>query len=322
MSSLKASIVVPTFNAGPGFENLLETLFVQETDFDYEVLVIDSGSTDDTVELAWGYGASVYRIPPSEFDHGATRNRGIGLSTGEYIALTVQDAVPLNGRWLATMVEALERDELVAGVYGRQIPRPGSDRFTRVLVNGWPTAGLSHREQFVGSPDHYRKLPAAERRKLATFDNVSSCLRRSIWEKIPFEKTSFGEDLRWGKEAVEAGYKIVYEPRSAVIHSHARGTTYDLRRHYVDQRVLLDLFGPSFSPALRSLPLNVLRSSVSLCCRLYKDGGAKGVTSTAPSTVKYAVLSQVGAYLGGVGHRLARTRPRLSAGLDLLLGGK
>jgi hypothetical protein len=90
----------------------------------------------------------------------------------------------------------------------------------------------------------------------------------------------------------------------------------------VDQRVLIDLFGPAFSSPLHSLPLNVLRSSVSLCRRLYKDGGTKTVASAAPSAMKYAVLSQVGAYLGGVGHRLSRTRPGLSSRLDLLLGGK
>ena len=322
MSPSKASVVVPTFNAGPGFRNLLEKLFVQETDFDYEVLVIDSGSMDGTVELARGYGASIHRIDPSEFDHGATRNRGIAFSTGEYIALTVQDAVPLDSRWLATMVEVLEQDDLAAGVYGRQIPRPESDEFTRVLVNSWPVAGLSRREQFAGSPERYRKLPADERRRLATFDNVSSCLRRSVWEEIPFEKTSFGEDVRWGKKAVEAGYKIVYEPRSAVIHSHDRGAMYDLRRHYVDQRVLLDLFGPSFSPTLLSLPSNVLRSTVSLCRRLYKGGSTKGVAPAALAAVKYAALSQVGAYLGGMGHRLARISPGLSSSLNLLLGRK
>lgn len=322
MSSPKASVVVPTFDAGPKFRDLLERLFEQETDFDYEVLVIDSGSTDGTVELARSSGAAVHQVPKSEFDHGATRNRGVELSAGEYVALTVQDAVPLDDRWLAKMVEDLERDGLVAGVYGRQVPRPESDEFTRLLVDGWPTASLTRREQFAGSPERYHGLPAAEQRELATFDNVSSCIRRPVWKGIPFRKTSFGEDVRWGKEVVEAGYKVVYEPGAAVIHSHPRGATYDLRRHYVDQRVLIDLFGPAFLPPLYSLPPNVLRSAASLCRRLYKAEGTENVAPAMLAAVKYAVLSQVGAYLGGVGHRLARTRPELSARLDLLLGGK
>lgn len=106
-----------------------------------------------------------------------------------------------------------------------------------------------------------------------------------------------------------------------MIHAHDRGVLYDLRRHYVDQRVLLDLFGPALSSPPRSLPLNVLRSSASLCRRLYKDGGVQSVVPGAPSAVKYAVLSRIGACLGVVGHRLDRKRPRLSEALDLLLAG-
>jgi rhamnosyltransferase len=188
----KVSVVIPTLNAGPGFGDLLAMLSAQETGFGYEVLVIDSGSTDGTVELARRYGAVVYTFPRSEFGHGATRNLGISLSRGEYVAFVVQDAVPLDGLWLAVMVENLEGDDLVAGVYGRQVPRPESAPLARALVNGWPTASLERREQYVEDPALYRELTPAGRRSLATFDNVSSCVRRSVWEEIPFERTGYG----------------------------------------------------------------------------------------------------------------------------------
>ena len=317
---MKASIVIPTRNAGPGFDALLKKLTAQETGFDHEILVIDSGSTDGTVELARRYGATVHRISRSEFDHGATRNLGVSLTRGEHVAYIVQDAVPLDERWLAAMVEDLEGDELVAGVYGRQIPRPESSALTRVLVNGWPTADLERREQYVSDPEDYPKLPPAERRSLATFDNVSSCVRRSVWEEIPFEQTVFGEDLRWGKRAVEAGYKIVYEPRSAVFHSHERGGLYDLRRHYVEGQVLLDLFGLTPTPNLPLLLLNVLRSSASLSLRLRRDD--KSVARAArltPLILRHAVFSQTGAYLAVKNRRLARVGPRISGRLDRLL---
>lgn len=115
----KISVVIPTLNAGYEFEELLKKISAQEGDFEREVLVVDSESTDGTDELARSYGAAVYRIRRQEFNHGAARNLGISLARGEYVALTVQDAVPLDEQWLATMVENLERDERVAGVYGR-----------------------------------------------------------------------------------------------------------------------------------------------------------------------------------------------------------
>ena len=317
MTTPEASIVIPTLNAGPGFEDLLAKLTTQKTDSDYEIVVVDSGSTDGTVELARNHGASVHRIPRSEFDHGATRNLGVSLSEGEYVALTVQDAVPLNEYWLATMVENLGRDERVAGVYGRQIPKPESDDITRALVTGWPTAETACREQFAETPDRYRTLSPAERRRLATFDNVSSCLRRSVWEEIPFDRTNFGEDLRWGKKVVEAGYKLVYEPRAAVFHSHGRGALRDLRRHYVDQLVVLDLFGSDLAPKPRHLPLNVLRSAAYLYFRRPKTEKTRRISPRfALGAMRYAVVSQLGAYLATRGRRLSRTWPGLYARLD------
>ena len=116
LSSSKVSVVIPTLNAGSGFEELLKGLFVQEARFDYEVLVIDSGSTDGTAELARRYGASVHRISEDEFDHGATRNLGVSLSGGEYVAFIVQDAMPLDEAWLAAMVEKRDGMQLLAPV--------------------------------------------------------------------------------------------------------------------------------------------------------------------------------------------------------------
>jgi rhamnosyltransferase len=315
---LKASIIVPTFNAGAEFEKLLKVLSDQETSFDYEVLVIDSGSTDGTAELARRYGASVHQVPRDGFEHGATRNLGVSLASGEYVAFIVQDAVPLDERWLAVMVEDLERDELVAGVYGRQIPRPESGPLTRVLVKGWPTARLERREQSAGDPERYSRLSPSERRSLATFDNVSSCVRRSVWEEIPFERTGFGEDVRWGKRAIEAGYKVVYEPRSAVFHSHERGALYDLRRHYVDQLVLLDLFKHASTPNLALLILNILRAWAHLYLRRDEKsvGGAARFIALA---LKHAVFSQTGAYLAVKNRRLARVSSRISDRLDRFL---
>jgi rhamnosyltransferase len=320
LRSPRVSVVVPTLNAGPHLEELLEKLSAQRVSFGHEVLVIDSGSTDGTVELARRYGASVHRIPRDEFGHGATRNLGVSLASGEYVAFIVQDAVPLDEWWLAAMVENLDRDETVAGVYGRQIPRPESSPLTRALVNGWPTADLERREQFVDDPERYPGLPPVERRLLATFDNVSSCVRRSVWEEIPFERTGFGEDVWWGKKVVEAGYKIVYEPRSAVFHSHERGAAYDLRRHYVEGQILLDLFGLAMTPNLALLLLNALRSSAHLYLRLRLDEkAAEGAPRLALLALKHAVCSQTGAYLAVKNRRLADRKPGISARLDLFL---
>jgi len=312
LSGPKASIVILTLNAGPGFADTLDGVFAQKTGSDFEVIVLDSGSTDGTPELARARGAAVHSVCASTFDHGATRDRGISLAAGEYVALLVQDAVPLDGRWLAAMIEVFEDDPLVAGVYGRQIPRPGSSPLARVLVTDAPTAGHERREQYAGDQGHYRNLPPARRRELALFDNVSSCLRRSVWEEIPYGRTGFGEDLRWGKRAIESGYKLVYEPCSTVVHSHERGPLYDLRRHYAEGLLLLDLFGLAPVPSLARLLPKALLATAHLCRRLLLDEGA-GWRSLLLA-VRHAAPSQLGLYL-------AARRRVLIARLDAFLSG-
>lgn len=305
------SVVIPTLNAGPQFVALLEGIRAQQGPFDVEIVVVDSGSTDGTVEVAERAGATVRSIPKSEFNHGATRNLGISLTRGKYVVLTVQDAVPIGDRWLAALVENLERDERVAGVCGRQVPHPDAGPLTRVLVGNLATADQERQERFAGGPDEYRALPPKKRRRLAAFDNVSSCLRRSVWEEIPFDEAAFGEDMRWGKKVVEAGYKTVYEPRSAVFHSHERGALYDLRRYYVDQRLLLELFGLVLVPNLLRLPLAVGRTAAHLYRLLARDEELRkrGTLRLALLAIEYAIPSQIGTYLGARG--VTRFSPKL-----------
>lgn len=318
------SVVIPTFNAGPDFERLLAGLAAQQGDFDVEVVLVDSGSTDGTVERARRYGAKVHRIPKEEFNHGGSRNRGVSLAGGEYVALTVQDAVPLGERWLAAMVRDFEGDERVAGVYGRQVPREDSGILSRAVINSLATAGLGRREQYAGSPERYRELSPVQRRNLAAFDNVSSCVRRSVWVKIPFEPTNFGEDIRWGKAVVEAGYRIVYEPESAVVHSHDRDFVYDLRRNYINQVVVAELFGLVQVPNVARLVVAILASFLHVFSLLRKEHGGKTGPRDGARFARYAarhaVVSQTGVYLGSkVGPRngrLARSFPRLRRRLD------
>ena len=316
----KTSVVILTYNAGPEFTKLLESVAGQKTDFAYEVLVVDSGSTDGTVETALSLGTHVHQIPKPEFNHGATRNLSISLSRGDYVALVVQDALPLDEDWLAAMVENLERDERVAGVYGRQVPHPGSGALTRALTGNLLAAASERREQYAWGTEAYRQLTPEQQWRLAAFDNVSSCLRRSVWEELPFDETNFAEDLRWGKRVVEAGYKLVYEPRSAVFHSHDRGAMYDLRRYYVNARVLSELFGLEPVRNIPRLFLSLALSSLHLYGLLRKSKAFEGKVKPAVLATAYAIPAQLGSYLGVKVPRVTRISPGLAYRLDRFLG--
>lgn len=312
---MKASVVIPTLNAGPLFRRTLEAIRLQRAGFEFEVVVVDSGSTDGTAELAEGYGARVHRIDRRDFNHGATRNLGISLTRGEHAVLTVQDAVPFDRNWLCAMVESLERDVRVAGVYGRQIPHLDAGPVTRATINGQASASPERSEKYLEDGARLDELPPRRRRRLCAFDNVSSCIRRSVWEEMPFEETAFGEDVRWGKRAIQAGYRLVYEPASAVFHSHERGPSYDLRRYYVDQRILLELFGLRVAPSLPLLAPAAVRSSARLYGLLRREAAAPK-PDHALLAAGHAVPAQVGAFLAAGLPSLEPLSPELCGWLD------
>jgi rhamnosyltransferase len=292
-----ASVIVPTYNAGDGFEETLEAISAQRSDFTYEVLVVDSGSTDGTPDVARRHPARVLPIARSEFSHGGTRNRGIAAARGEFVAMIVQDALPADESWLQGLVENLANDEKVAGVYSRQIPRPDCNPFTRYALENHFTNLPQRREQAIEDPARFEALPPPKKFETVTFDDVSSCLRRSVWEKHPFEPLSFGEDIEWAKRVLEAGYKIVYDPKSAVIHSHNRSAFYEMKRTYVAHKLLGELLGfrtlPSFGDLRERLP-GLIRHRWKLA---KANGGGLRLYSQA---VTRSIGDQTGMFMGGM----------------------
>ena len=219
------------------------------------------------------------------------------------------------------MVENLQNDGRIAAVYGRHVPRPDAGVMTRALVGNLAVADTERREQEIRDTAQYLSLPPAHKRRIAAFDNVSSCLRRQVWEEFPFGEADFAEDLRWGKKVVEAGYTIVYEPRSVVVHSHERGVLYDLRRHYVDQLVLDELFGARLVPNLPRLILGIPYATSHVYGLLRREQPApEKRPKLLLDAATYALAAQLGAYLGCKLPSLSHLSPKLHTKLHRFLG--
>jgi rhamnosyltransferase len=246
------TLFIPTCNAGPEFPEILGRMQDQRLDRSVEVLIVDSGSTDGTVEFLRRQPVRLIEIPNSQFNHGLTRNLGIREALGDIVVLTVQDARPFDELWMQRLVDAVA-DPQVAGAYGRQIPRHDANPFVRDRLEGWMAAHTTPRVQSVTSPEEFEALAPLEKVRRATFDNVSACVRRRVALEIPFRECRFGEDIDWARRALLAGYTIVYEPRSCVIHSHDRSPWYEWKRVYFDHQNLHRLFGVQVVPRPQDL---------------------------------------------------------------------
>jgi rhamnosyltransferase len=236
------SVVIPVKNGRKYLDSLLKTVFSQEVSTEFEVIIVDSGSTDGSLDIAGRYPVSVYQIKESEFNHGLTRNFGISKARGEYVILMTQDAVPADDCWMKKLIENLQTDAQVAGAYSRQTPHNELALIGKIRANRFFASSPIKRVSQINNMADYKKLSPKERYHFCNFDNVSSCLRKSIWERFPLPKTDFAEDLEWSKMVLGAGYKIVYEPESVVYHSHNFSVFEWHKRSLVNSEKLFELF--------------------------------------------------------------------------------
>ena len=238
---MTVSVVIPTYNGGPLFDEVLGRVFEQETDFPVEVICIDSGSRDETVDIIKKYGATLLTIKPGTFNHGLTRNEAISKSRGDLVALLVQDATPADGKWLSSLAKTFERSDKMAGAYARQVPRSYCNPFIKDRLEYWVSSRLEPEIQSIESQEEFDSLVPLERLKRIAFDDVSSILRRDVWEKYPYRKKNFGEDIDWSCRVLLDGYVIGYEPAATVIHSHNNSVYYEFKRLYCDHQNLREL---------------------------------------------------------------------------------
>lgn len=230
------SVLIPTRNAGPDFPRVLDAVRSQQGLGYLDLVVVDSGSTDDTVEIAQEYGAAVETIAPSDFSHGRTRQYGVGLTTGEAIVVMVQDALLAGPNALRNLVAELDSDERLAAVSARQLPRSDSDLYGAYIL--WLHERVMRAAREGGAPDE----PTA-RRAQAAVENICAALRRAALEIVPFRDVPYGEDLDFGLRALDHGWRSTTSTTAAVVHSHDRPALYHLRRSVVDRVHGAPLFG-------------------------------------------------------------------------------
>ncbi|HUO06766.1 MAG TPA: glycosyltransferase [Phycisphaerae bacterium] len=300
------SVVIPTFNGGSLFAEVLAGLRRQRVESPVELLIIDSGSTDDTLAAARQAGARVVQIPQSEFDHGLTRNWGIELTTGEIVVLLTQDAVPADEYLMANLIKPFE-DPRVAGAFARQIPRAEHDVLVKRNIQNWIAGGPKGRVVQIENRETYERMSPIERYLFCVFDNVCSAVRREAWREVAFRQNAFGEDIEWSKRALEAGWKIAYEPTAAVVHSHSRSARYEYKRTYMGHRTLYRLFGLATVPerkyVWRSLVAGVMQDAKYVMQHEQQWGKRLSLLARLPALSWSSVMGQ---YRGARDERLGR----------------
>lgn len=198
---MNCSIVIRAYNEETHLGRLLEGI-KRQTLKDVEVILVDSGSTDATVEIAESYGAHVVRIPAEEFTFGRSLNYGISAASGELVVIASAHVYPVYPDWLASLLYPFE-DPKIALTYGRQ--------------RGPESAKYSEQQIF------HQWFPDASklRQETAFCNNANAAIRKSLWQQHPYDETLTGlEDLAWAKWAKEQGHEIAYIHEAEIVHVH------------------------------------------------------------------------------------------------------
>jgi rhamnosyltransferase len=254
MSQPMVSIIIRSFNEGWALRETLPMLQSQSYAA-WELIVIDSGSTDGSVDLIRRAGpAHFLQIEPGTYNPSRVMNAGMRLARSGFGIFLNADATPQGGEWLAPLVAALQ-DAQTAAVFGRQIPRPDC--------------------RAVYAHDYERCF--GERRASADWEHffsmVSSGIRKDIWSRRGFlESLQYSEDDEYTRWCVSRGYRVVYCPESVVMHSHNYTPQQAFRRSFGEARALAAVW--PHSPRRINWPrtvlagwLNDLRRDLSYCAR-------------------------------------------------------
>lgn len=198
---MKVSVIVRSYNEAQHIGKLLAGLSVQSLR-PHEVIVVDSGSTDGTADIARRSGANVIEIDKREFTFGRALNIGCRAATGDILVFASSHVYPTRKSWLNELVQPFE-DERVVLSYGKQ---RGSE------INKYS----EHQIFKVWFPE---RSIAPQRNYFC--NNANCAIRRSVWEQQNYDETLTGlEDLDWAKRAQEAGAWIAYTARAEIIHVH------------------------------------------------------------------------------------------------------
>jgi rhamnosyltransferase len=302
MTNYKASVVIPTKNAGPLFESVLKQVLSQETNWPFEVLVVDSGSSDGTLAVIRKYpSVRLIEIKPSDFGHGKTRNFAVGETTGEFIAMITQDALPMDQHWLKEMIHAAEEDINIAGVFGRHIAHVDASLFTKYELEQHFLGFLRQPVVNLDDPVRY-KQDQGYRQFLYFFSDNNALIRRAVWEKIPYPEVDFAEDQAWARLIIEAGYRKAYAHHAVVAHSHNYGLIERLQRSFDEGYALQRIFGyggeSSFINAMKSFVAITRRDAVIAVKSSRKEKVALNSLMRMPFD---NLMRMLGAYLGAHG---------------------
>lgn len=284
----KVSVVIRTLNESRHLPALLEGIREQQCPgIEVETIVVDSGSTDGTLEIAKTYGVFVIHIRREDFSFGRSLNCGCAAATGDALVIVSGHCVPATRYWISGLVAHLGSQSM-AYVYGGQIGNAKSHfSENRIFQKYFPPDDHLPQEGFY-------------------CNNANAVLLKSAWERFRFDETLTGlEDMHLAKRMLSEGYRIGYVAKASVYHLHSESWA-QIRRRFEREAIALQHIMPEVQLSLFDVIRYFLRATVRDLLSARSD---KCLLANAKDIVVYRFVQFLGSYRGNHMHRqLSRAR--------------
>lgn len=222
---MKVSIIIRCFNEEEHIGKLLTGIEHQDY-LDFEVIIVDSGSTDSTLSISSKFENIIIKIKPEDFSFGYALNVGCKAATGDILLFASAHVYPLYNDWLSTMAQPFKNDEEIALVYGKQ-RGDWRNKFSELQV---------FKHWFPDKSNYNQEIPFC--------NNANCAVRKSLWKDQHFDEELTGlEDLDWAKKIQNKGYKLAYESQATVIHVHEEKAS-SIKNRYKREAIALKKINP------------------------------------------------------------------------------
>lgn len=282
------SIVIRALNEAKYLDDLLVMIGRQRTaGLGYEVVLIDSGSDDGTVEIAKRHGCRITTINKQEFSFGRSLNRGCNFAKGDILAFISGHCVPENQDWLQSLCQPLI-DGQASYSYGRQIGDDDSNYSERrIFAKHYPSSSKIPQQGFF-------------------CNNANAAVLRSAWTSFRFDEELTGlEDMALAKPLVQAGHKVAYVAEAPVFHHHNE-TWAQVQRRFEREAIALQ----QIMPEVHINRFDVLRYIISSVFMDWKSAYGHGILRASYwEILRYRIAQYVGSHKGNNDQKhLSRTR--------------
>ena len=278
---MNTSIIIRTFNEAIYLPELLTMIKSQNISSPAEIVVVDSGSTDETLAIAESFNANIVNINKDDFTFGRSLNVGCAAAKGEALVFISGHCIPENEKWLTTLISPLAIDNVVYS-YGRQI--------------GNETSKFSEKQIFAKYFPEESSVP----QNGFFCNNANSALLKSTWEMFNFDEQLTGlEDMHLAKSIINAGFQIAYEADAEVYHLHDESWA-QIKRRFEREAIALQHIMPEIHITLTDFVRYYLNAIVHDAITAYRH---QCLIDNSYEILIYRLMQFWGSYRGNHIHR-------------------